>query len=249
MTEYDESTNPSNGWQVPEVGEPDENYVDEALQDLQPGSDENPYDAPKLQYNPLNHAYPMIAETEVGVIEVMVQFALVRGRDNLPGDMSVAANALCVPVSIEDLPVSDFSLTSDPDLPVSKPEDVVSQGALMEEIFNGGRFYLVPTIVRGRRLSSGEIGSTDSWEPLTKEEVSAIISGPALLDLIVGYADKVGKDPDAPAGLLDLLDHFTGRYKNNGGLDPDEEWNDEEGSDYTDDGHDPSEERRWDWTN
>jgi hypothetical protein len=211
IMEYDESTNPSNGWREPEM--PDE--LAESFQDLQP-NEGNPLESAPLVYNPLNHAYPMIANTSVGIIEVMVQFSVVRG-ENLPIDMIGSAKELQVPVAIEDVPISQSGFS----------EDTVAESALVDEI-QGGHYYLIPVIVRARRFSGGEQNNVDSWEPLTADDVASIISGPALLDLIIGYADKVAADPDAPAGLLDLLDHFTGRagqiQRQTTGV-SDEEWN------------------------
>jgi hypothetical protein len=216
-------------WQVPEAGVDQPDYADEALQHLAPGSDENPLEAAPLKYNPLNHAYPMVADTPLGIIEVMVRFAVVRGGD-LPTDMLGCAKELQVPAVIEDIPViatkkeiefygGDFSGWQ------NTAEDRVAEASLVDELNNSGPFYLLPLVVRARRLMSGEQGNTDTWQNLTKEEAAAIITGPVLLDLIFGYADKVAADSNAPAGLLDLLDHFTGRGQK---PDADEEWANQE---------------------
>jgi len=199
--------------------------MEDALQDLEPGSDENPLEQEPLKYNPLNHVYPMVADTPLGIIEVMVRFAVVRG-DALPTDMLSCAKELQVPASIEDIPVvatkkeiefygGDYSGWQD------TAEDRVAEASLVDELSNSGPFYLLPLVVRARRLMSGEEGNTDTWLNLTKEEAATIITGPVLLDLIFGYADKVGADPNAPAGLLDLLNHFTGRGQEHN---PDDEW-------------------------
>jgi len=216
-------------WQVPETGEEQPDYADSVLQDLAPGSDENPLEQEPLKYNPLNHVYPMIADTPLGIIEVMVRFSVVRGG-SLPTDMLGCAKELQVPASIEDIPViatakeiqfygGDFSGWQ------NTAEDRVAEASLVDEINNGGPFYLLPLVVRARRLMSGEQGNKDTWQNLTKEETATIITGPVLLDLIFGYADKVEADPNAPAGLKDLLDHYTGRGQK---PDPDEEWADQE---------------------
>jgi hypothetical protein len=204
--------------------------MEESLQDLEP-NDGNFLESTPLKYNPLNHAYPMIADTPLGIIEVMVCFTVVRGN-NLPTDMLSCAKELQVPASIEDIPVigpqnkkeiqffgGDFSGWQ------NSAEDKVAEASLVDEIDNSGPFYLLPLVVRARRLMSGEQGNTDTWQNLTKEETAAIIPGPTLLDLIFGYADKVAADPNAPAGLLDLLNHYTGRGQT---PDPDEEWGDQE---------------------
>lgn len=203
--------------------------MEEAVQDLAPGGDENPLEAAPLEYNPLNHAYPMIADTPLGIIEVMVRFAVVRGSA-LPTDMLSCAEELRVPASIEDIPVvatqkeiqfygGDFSGWR------NTAEDRVAEASLVDELNNSGPFYLLPLVVRARRLMSGEEGNSDTWLNLTKEETATIITGPVLLDLIFGYADKVDADPNAPAGLKDLLNHYTGRGNE---PDPDEEWADQE---------------------
>ncbi|MFA5766691.1 MAG: hypothetical protein WC919_02060 [Candidatus Paceibacterota bacterium] len=203
--------------------------MEDALQDLAPGGDENPLESPPLKYNPLNHAYPMVADTPLGIIEVMVRFTVVRGN-GLPTDMLACAKELRVPASIEDIPVvatkkeiqffgGDFSGWQ------NSAEDKVAEASLVDELSNSGPFYLLPLVVRARRLMSGEEGNTDSWQLLTKEETAAIVPGPTLLDLIFGYADKVDADPNAPAGLKDLLNHYTGRGQT---PDPDEEWADQE---------------------
>jgi hypothetical protein len=213
--EYDESTNPSNGWRVPDESERDEllDSIENNLRDLDP-CETNPLDSNPLSYNPLNHAYPMIADTKVGIVEVMVKFTVVRGQSGLSYDMLENAPALQIKVSTEDVPIS-FGNTQD-----------VTEDALIDTISHDCRYYLVPTIVRARRLASGEPDNTDSWELLTEEETVSLFSWQALLDLIVGYADKVANDPDAPAALLDMLQHFTGNYGRSNIPDiSDDEWN------------------------
>jgi hypothetical protein len=200
--------------------------LQDSLRELEPG-DENPLESTPLKYNPLNHTYPMIADTPLGIIEVMVRFTVVRGN-SLPTDMLGCAKELQVPAVIEDIPVigpqnkkeiqffgGDFSGWQ------NSAEDKVAEASLVDEIDNSGPFYLLPLVVRARRLMSGEQGNTDTWQNLTKEETATIITGPVLLDLIFGYADKVAADPNAPAGLLDLLNHYTGHGQT---PDPDDEW-------------------------
>jgi hypothetical protein len=202
--------------------------LEESMQDLEP-NDGNPLESAPLRYNPLNHAYPMVADTPLGIIEVMVKFVVVRG-DALPTDMLSCAKELQVPASIEDIPVvatkkeiqffgGDYSGWK------QSAEDQVAEASLRDELSNVGPFYLLPLVVRARRLMSGDQGNTDSWLLLTKEETAKIIPGSTLLDLIFGFADKVDADPDAPAGLKDLLNHYTGRGQ---APDPDEEWGNQE---------------------
>jgi hypothetical protein len=212
---FDESDNPSNGWRAPEMPIDEERsdaFEDfEGMMSLEPGED-NPLERPNINYNPLNHAYPMVADTNLGVIEFMVKFTVIRGQAGLPEDLVSSAPCLQVPVIIEDIPVSkelEFA-TTDYDLSNFKsPDDIVAEGALVSEMTGDERYYIVPMIVRARRLATGEPGSEDTWESLSKEEVSGLISGQQLLNLICGYAVKVAADPNAPAGLLDLLQHFT----------------------------------------
>ena len=199
------------------------------LQDLQP-NEHNPLERAPLEYNPLNHAYPMVADTAVGVIEIMVQFAVIKGRNNLPADMAACADDLQVPVAIEDVPVFEIQkpeFFGEEFGGWESPQDAVNETALAEEMTADGHYYLIPMIVRARRFSGGEKDAADSWEQLSRKDTAAIITGPALLDPICGYADKVAADPDAPAGLVDMLNHFTRHYKKHAEHDADEEWNPE----------------------
>jgi hypothetical protein len=231
---YDESDNPSNGWRAPDPSEiqPDDECHDafedfEGMADLEPGEN-NPLERPKVRYNPLNHAYPMIASTEIGTVEVMVRFTIVRGRSSLPTDLVSSSHILQVPMIIEDIPVSKEVqfFTEDYDFSDWKsPDEIVAEGALVSEMTGDERYYLVPMIVRARRLASGEGDNLDSWEMISKEEIGSLISDQILLDLIVGYAAKVKSDPDAPAGLIDLLQHFTRGASRNRTTYPDAEWN------------------------
>jgi hypothetical protein len=213
--EYDESTNPSNGWHVPDELERDEllDNIENNLRELDP-CETNPLDSNPLPYNPLNHSYPMIADTKVGVVEAMIKFVVVRGQHGLADDMLKDAPTLQIRVSIEDIQVPFWT------------QDGITENALIDTISNDCRYYLVPTIVRARRLASGEVNNTDTWELLSEEETVSLFSWQTLLDLIVGYASKVAGDPDAPAALLDMLQHFTGRYGPSNVPDvSDDEWN------------------------
>jgi hypothetical protein len=197
---YDESTNPSNGWREPE---------DFDLHDLEPGED-NPLDSDP-GYNPLNHAYPMIADTTIGQVEIMVKFSIIRGKENLPIDLINNAEALQVPMSIEDVPISDEGKTFEiPDdlfadggmVTEQAPNDAIAESALISELTEDETYYLIPMIVRARRLD-GDL--------LSSEETANLISPSDLLALIIGYRDTVAADPMAPKALLDLLDHFVKR--------------------------------------
>jgi hypothetical protein len=187
------------------------------LSDLEPGSDENILEKPVI-YNPLNHAYPMFADTNIGVIEIMVQFMVIRGKRNLP----IRASGVQIPMIIEDLPVSDSlaNYNDDYDFSESSMNEAVVEGALISEMTDDERYYLAPMIVRARQFISGP--GVETWKPLSKEEVSGIITGDILHELIIGYATKVYSDPNAPTGLVDLLQHFTdGAHKKHN---PDIEW-------------------------
>lgn len=199
------------------------------LQDLQP-NEGNPFERAPLEYNPLNHAYPMVADTSAGVIEIMVQFAVIRGRSNLPEDMAACADDLQVPVAIEDVPVFEIEkpkFFGEEFGGWESPQDAVNEAALAEEMTTDGSYYLIPMIVRARRFSGGEKDAADSWESLSRKDTASIISGPALLDLIKGYAEKVAQDPAAPAGLVDLLNHFSPTYNRHAEDGVDEEWDPE----------------------
>lgn len=248
---YDESDNPSNGWRAPEPNEPfeiqpDTERVDafedfDNMRDLEPG-EFNPLERQNVQYNPLNHAYPMIADSELGILEIMVKFSVIRGRAGLPEDLVSSAPCLQVPVIIEDIPVSKevVDITEDYDLSKFKsPDDIVAEGALISEMAGDESYYLIPMIVRARRLTSGEGDNADTWELLSKEEVSGLVSGQQLLNLVCGYAAKVAADPNAPAGLLDLLQHFTRQERAGRGAPPSVTDDDDDGGD--DDGE------HWNW--
>jgi hypothetical protein len=209
-----ESTNPS-GWHIPDVLEESERLepgdLSDDLAELEP-NDGNPLERPPLQYNPLNHAYPMMAETSIGVLELMVKFTIVRGESDIPVDLLGRATELQVPVSIEDTPVNGPK-EFDESIRDQIARDIVSEGALVDELSYSTCYYLVPMIIRARRFVGNAPDAVPSeeggvWESLTREEVAETITGDALLDLIRGYADKVASDPNAPTGLLDLLDHF-----------------------------------------
>ncbi len=221
---YD-SMNPNSGWRAPEEGEPwdpDQDLSD--LSHLEPGGESNPLESAPLAYNPLNHAYRMIADTPVGIVEVMVKFLIVRGYE-LPLDLLNNSEALRIPVSVEDVPITEPEGQQFYGEKFTGWKDEVAGGALVEEI-TGGSYYMIPSIVRARRLASGEVTNADTWELLTEDEVAALIPGPALLELILGYAKHVADDQSAPAALKDLLDHFTGRYCRSVAPDvSDDEWN------------------------
>jgi hypothetical protein len=226
MIHYDESDNPSNGWRAPDPDEVDD--IENRLHDLEPGAEENPLEKAPLAYNPLNHAYPMTAETTIGVVEFMVQFTIIKGASNLPVEFFSSTNELQLPMSIEDVPVTENPGQSffGQDFK-GWANDQVNESALVSELKGDERYFLIPMIVRARRLVTGEPDATDTWEPLTVEQTAGLISGQALLDLILGYYEKISDDDNAPTALLDILEHFTGRYDRNKTKYPgvaDEEW-------------------------
>ena len=208
----DESTNPSNGWRTPDDG-PDYDE-DDPMRGLEPCED-NPLDSDP-SYNPLNHAYPMVADTTIGQVEVMVQFAIVRGKENLPTDLIGQAADLQVPMAIEDVPVSEtgdtFQIPDDIFEDKPTPSDAVVENALIEELTQDQTYYLIPMIVRARRLigpKDENILGAGGRDLISAEETAELISPSELLSLIIGYRDTVASDPEAPVALLDLLDHFV----------------------------------------
>lgn len=205
---YDESTNPSNGWDGPNFEE------DNPLRGLEPGED-NPLDSGPI-YNPLNHAYPMVADTAIGQVEIMVKFAIVRGKENLPIDLINQASELQVPMAIEDVPVSEtgdtFQVPEDIFENKPTPSEIVAESALVDELTQDQTYYLIPTIVRARRLigpQSENILGAEGGDLISAEETAELIPPSALLDLLIMYHDKVAADPEAPKALLDLLGHFV----------------------------------------
>lgn len=211
---------------------------DDELNDLEPG-DDNPLDA-EQQYNPLNHSFPMNIETADGPVEIMVKFAVVRGKENLPVEFINDAEDLQIPVSIEDVPISEegktFQIPEDI-FGEQTPADVVAEGALLDELAEDPTYYLIPMIVRARRLVGpadenilGEVGG----DLISKEETAELIPPDLLLARLRQYREEVTADEAAPTALLDLLDHFMaerGRPLSDDDVfeDPDSEWNEEEG--------------------
>lgn len=204
---------------------------------LEPGED-NPLDTPPA-YNPLNHSYPMNVDTAEGPIEIMVQFALVQGKENLPIDLINNAKAFQVPVAIEDVPISEEGETFEiPDDIFSEkelsdindglePDNVVSEQALVNELTTDQNYYMIPTIVRARRLigptSENILGETGG-DLLSREEAAILVSPELLLARLRKYREEVAVDDNAPVALLDLLDHFVEQKPVE---DPDEGWNEE----------------------
>jgi len=191
------------------------------LSGLEPGED-NPLDSLPT-YNPLNHSYPMNIDTDDGPIEIMVQFALVQGKENLPVQLISEAEAFQVPISIEDVPVSAegerFEIPDDvfgeeelSDINDGmEPEDVVAEQALVSELTEDQSYYMIPTIVRARRLigpDSENILGEEGGDLISKEETAELVSPMMLLARLQRYRDEVAADGDAPRALLDLLDHF-----------------------------------------
>jgi hypothetical protein len=197
----------------------DEDF-EETMRDLEP-SENNSFEKPPLKYNPLNHAYPMIADMPIGVVEVMVKFGIIRGRNNLPIDMLTNARELQVPMSIEDVGVEEEPMKFLGDNIGEFPGSVVHENALISELTSDERYFLIPMIVRARLVKPEQ-------RPLSEKETVALFPAYSLFELICGYADKVAADPKAPRALLDLLDHFTGKHDRTTMPDPDEEWNDED---------------------
>jgi hypothetical protein len=202
----------------------------EDLSDLEPGED-NPLDTPPV-YNPLSHSYPMNIDTVEGPIEIMVQFALVQGKENLPVDLINNAEAFQVPVAIEDVPISEEGQVFEiPDDIFSEkelePEDVVAEQALVDELTTDQNYYMIPTIVRARRLigpiSENILGETGG-DLLSKEETAELVSPELLLARLKEYRDEVAADDNAPSGLLDLLNHFIEQKPLE---DLDDEWDEE----------------------
>jgi hypothetical protein len=196
---------------------------EDIMRDLEP-SENNVLEQSPLKYNPLNHAYPMIADMPIGVVEVMVRFSIIRGKSNLPIDMLSNARELQVPMSIEDVEVMEEPMQFVGDKMGELPGSVVHENALISEMTSDERYYLIPMIVRARIVRPEQ-------RLLSEKETVALFPAYSLFELICGYADKVAADPKAPKALLDLLDHFTGKRGRVSMPDPDEEWNDEDDDD------------------
>ena len=175
----------------------------EADPDALEPQDENPLDTPNM-YNPLNHAYPMGMKTDVGMLEIWVKFLPIQGKD-LPTDLIGISPAFQIPVSVEDVFITD------PELDLGKKEELEDQvqcEILKEEVANDKGWYLVPTIVRAIRMLEGEKAGKATGEQASKEEAARLITPIDLLQRIRQYRDQVSKDDSAPIALLDLLMHF-----------------------------------------
>lgn len=184
------------------------NENDYNLSMLEPGCDENPYDTEAPKYNPFNHVYPIFIDTKIGTLEVMVQFSVVRGAYDLGYYVGKMEEAFRIPINVEEMNISEFAINASETLQITEPEDVMSQKDLAYE---NAPLYMVPMVVRARRLTKGE-NAPEAWELLSKEETASIIDGPTLEKMIVGYAKKVMADQSAPAILSEILEHFASRY-------------------------------------
>jgi hypothetical protein len=200
----------------------DEDDLYDTFMGLEPGENNDPL------YNPLNYAYPMAIETGLPQpIEIMVKFLPIQGKDNIPVDLIGESDIFRVPVSIEDVLI---------DAEDSYQDDQLDEQVLQDEMQTDQSWYLIPTIVYARWL----YGSLDDYIPgsrqidpdcepgestLTKEEVAELIPAPVLLERIKQYREEVANDPNAPAGLLDLLNHFSGHAVEDKNMD---DWQDDD---------------------
>jgi hypothetical protein len=159
-------------------------------------------------------------------IEIMVKFLPIQGKDNIPVDLISESDIFRVPVSIEDVLIDakDYQ------------DDQLDEQVLQDEIQTDQSWYLIPTIVYARWL----FGSLADYIPgsrqidpdsepgegtLTKEEVAELIPASVLLERIKQYREEVAVDPSAPAGLLDLLNHFSGHAAEDKNMD---DWQDDD---------------------
>jgi hypothetical protein len=201
--------------------------AEDLVSSLEP-QDTNPLDQPAT-YNPLNHAYPMLISTAEGKIEIMVQFMLIQGKANLPTEWISDSPEFQVPVSVEDM-----SVTTDPD---DDRKEELQEQLLVDELTQDQRYYMIPTIVRARRLigpeKENELGA-EGGDLMTKEEVAELVPPNLLLARLRQYRDEVAQDEHAPDGLLDLLNHFSsnsglfGEDNEDDHIDSDDEWEDDE---------------------
>jgi len=202
----------------------------DSLDGLEPGED-NPLDLSPA-YNPLDHSYPMNIDTDNGPLEIMVQFALVQGKHNLPVQLINEAEAFQVPVSIEDVPVSEegrpFEIPDDIFAP--SPEDAVAEEALISELTEDQSYFMIPTIVRARRLIGPASENILGGDLISEEETAKLISPMMLLARLQRYRDEVAADGNAPVALLDLLDHFIEQKP----IEDHEEWLDDRAIDEED---------------
>ena len=173
---------------------------------LEPG-DENPLDRPD-RYNPLNHAYPIrVNITNRGELELFVKFMPVQGK-NLPTDLIEISPAFEVPVSVEDV------LISDPELDIEQKvelEDQAQAEILKEEVTNDKGWYLIPMIVKAAWVTEGDKIGEALGANVSKEEAAKLVPPTDLLTAIRKYRDAVAQDGSAPAALLDLLMHFDAK--------------------------------------
>jgi len=200
----------------------DEDDLYDTFMGLEPGENNDPL------YNPLNYAYPMAIETGLPqLIEIMVKFLPIQGKDNIPVDLIGESDIFRVPVSIEDVLI---------DVEDSYQDDQLEEQVLQDELQTDQSWYIIPTIVYARWL----YGSLADYIPgarqidpdsepgegtLTREEVAELIPAPVLLERIKQYREEVANDPNAPSGLLDLLNHFSGHAVEDKNMD---DWQDDD---------------------
>jgi len=200
----------------------DEDDLYDTFMGLEPGENNDPL------YNPLNYAYPMAIETGLPqLIEIMVKFLPIQGKDNIPVDLIGESDIFRVPVSIEDVLI---------DAEDSYQDDQLEEQVLQDELQTDQSWYIIPTIVYARWL----YGSLADYIPgarqidpdsepgegtLTREEVAELIPAPVLLERIKQYREEVANDPNAPSGLLDLLNHFSGHAVEDKNMD---DWQDDD---------------------
>lgn len=205
----------------------DEDDMEDTLRDLEPGDSRDPL------YNPLNYAYPMAIETGLPQpIEIMVKFLPIQGKDNIPVDLIGESDIFRVPVSIEDVLIDAED----------SHQDEFDEQVLQDEMQTDQSWYLIPTIVYARWLFGsladyipGSRQIDTDCEPgegtLTREEVAELIPAATLLERIKQYREEVANDPNAPSGLLDLLNHFSGHAVEDKDMD---DWQEDSDADYDD---------------
>jgi hypothetical protein len=159
---------------------------------LEPGCDENPLEA-ELEYNPLRYCYEITAVTEAGPAQVFVRFALQEHKALDTIEFTNAGQKCIIPFF--------------PRMPECGLEPLqYGLSAETEKGYQVGEnpYYLVPTVVKVVHKGAS----------LTRDAAAYLITPDVLVEAISAYQHKIEEDPNAPAGLLDLLGHW----------DPNQEW-------------------------
>lgn len=169
-------------------------YDQPDLSHLEPGCDDNPLEYPEV-YNPLRYCYLVPTTIDDIQYELAVRFLLQQYKDQDPVHFVDPKTG-----TAHDIPlfpkVPDGGIGLEPQ--IGPEPDLIGGYQLGEQTY-----YLVPSIVRVRRIDEGHPPRL-----ISRQAASHLISPDILATALNDYHEQVAQDDEAPAGLLELLSHW-----------------------------------------